>query len=207
MSRHFEPVDVVSSHVKGDSNEVEVHRWADAAEIPWRNGGGLTRELASSPGKDDFDWRISVADVTASGDFSTFVGVERTIIQVDGPDMTLTFGATNQKLVRYCPFVFDGEQAVSCQVPLGPTRDLNVMTRHACCRAAVEVIHLEPCSTWRAAGRRAQIFIPLDGPISVVGPDFRRLALGRFDLLRLPTHMSLQLRGSGPVARIEIQWV
>lgn len=175
--------------------------------MPWKNGGGLTRELASSPGTDTFDWRISVADVTASGDFSTFVGVERTIILIDGPEMTLTFGTTNHELVRYRPFVFDGERAVSCTVPLGPTRDLNVMTRLARCRAAVEVMDLDRSSVWRVSGRSAQIFIPLDGQITVVGKDCRQLVLGRFDLLQLRTDVSLELRGSGPVARIDIQKV
>lgn len=175
--------------------------------MPWKNGGGVTRELASSPGTDAFDWRISVADVTGSGDFSTFVGVERTIIQVDGPEMTLTLGTTSHRLVRYCPFVFDGERPVSCTVPLGPTRDLNVMTRRACCRAAVDVIHLQPSSMLRVSGRSGQILIPLAGQLSVIGTDWHRLTLGRFDLVRFPTDMSLELRGSGPVARVDIQQV
>ena len=78
--RHSDPV---SSETRPD-----VRRWADAVERPWRNGGGVTRELASSPeGVDDFDWRVSIAEVTASGDFSRFPGVDRTIVRL-GPELT-----------------------------------------------------------------------------------------------------------------------
>ena len=35
--------------------------------VPWKNGGGLTRDLAGdgTPGVDDWRWRISLADVSA----------------------------------------------------------------------------------------------------------------------------------------------
>ena len=40
--------------------------------IPWKNSGGITREIAASPrgaALDTFDWRISIADVEQSGAF------------------------------------------------------------------------------------------------------------------------------------------
>jgi environmental stress-induced protein Ves len=59
----------------------------------WKNGGGVTREIAVFPdgaGSDDFIWRISVADVTAGGPFSVFPGIDRYIAVIDGKGMTLT---------------------------------------------------------------------------------------------------------------------
>lgn len=38
----------------------------------WNNGAGFTLEIARSQGEADFDWRISMADVTTSGPFSFF---------------------------------------------------------------------------------------------------------------------------------------
>ena len=38
----------------------------DVAPVPWRNGGGLTRELLAWPAAQDWAIRISVADIIAS---------------------------------------------------------------------------------------------------------------------------------------------
>src|SRR5665647_2813187 len=61
-------------------------RFAELPVIPWRNGGGVTREVVASGGSDpqDFDWRISIADVSQSGPFSAFPGVDRVITLVEG---------------------------------------------------------------------------------------------------------------------------
>ncbi|MCZ0993430.1 HutD family protein [Streptomyces noursei] len=43
------------------------------AAVPWRNGGGLTREVAAHPpgaGWDAFAWRVSLAEVTRDGPYS-----------------------------------------------------------------------------------------------------------------------------------------
>lgn len=44
---------------------------------PWKNGGGVTREIAAQPpgaSLDGFAWRVSVADVAQPGPFSRFPG-------------------------------------------------------------------------------------------------------------------------------------
>ncbi len=59
--------------------------WCPAAgrvERPWKNGGGMTADVAASPpgaGMDGFDWRVSIARVEADGPFSVFPGVDRTM--------------------------------------------------------------------------------------------------------------------------------
>ena len=47
---------------------MEIIRFAELKPEPWRNGGGVTRELASHPkaasAQDGaWDWRVSIADV------------------------------------------------------------------------------------------------------------------------------------------------
>ena len=44
---------------------------SSAAPVPWKNGGGVTRELLRLPadGGDDWTLRISVADIAADGPF------------------------------------------------------------------------------------------------------------------------------------------
>ena len=50
---------------------------ADTPPQPWRNGGGVTRELLAWPAGGDWQVRVSVADIEADGPFSRFPGVER----------------------------------------------------------------------------------------------------------------------------------
>ena len=50
------------------------HRFdiAALAPVPWKNGGGSTREIACGPagaGMDGFDWRASIATIAAPGPF------------------------------------------------------------------------------------------------------------------------------------------
>ncbi|CAM5655899.1 hypothetical protein SSPIM334S_00286 [Streptomyces spiroverticillatus] len=41
-------------------------RAADRTAVPWKNGGGITREIAAWPqGAADFDWRVSTRRVAA----------------------------------------------------------------------------------------------------------------------------------------------
>jgi len=175
------------------------------APQPWKNGAGVTRELASASGAlGTFDWRISVADVDVSGEFSQFVGVDRIIVLVEGPAMTLTIDGVRRELDPFEPFAFDGGVAVSCEVPLGPTRDLNVMTTRGRCRAAVEVIDLRGSIVCELGRTGPHFFIPLAGQVSVSREGSDPVVLERFDLLRALGARPVTLRGKGPVARIEI---
>ena len=65
-------------------------RLSDAVASPWRNGGGVTRELAAWPaGSADWTWRISVAEVATSGPFSRFDGVQRWFAVLGGNGVSL----------------------------------------------------------------------------------------------------------------------
>ena len=54
--------------------------------MPWKNGGGVTSELARSPQADEFDWRLSVAEVATDGPFSQFPGIDRLLVLLSGAD-------------------------------------------------------------------------------------------------------------------------
>ena len=115
-----------------------MHRFslASAPRRPWKNGGGETRELAVAPpgaGLDDFDWRISCAQVAAGGPFSAFAGVDRSLALLDGAGLRLecSDGATHLLSADSAPLAFAGELAVSATLPGGPVGDFNLMTRRA----------------------------------------------------------------------------
>lgn len=101
--------------------------------MPWKNGGGTTRELVKVPASstiDDFDWRISFAALATSGPFSLFPDIDRTMIVTDGKGIELT--ARNERVVLRSsdePFSFPGEIPYHASLVDGPIADLNVMTR------------------------------------------------------------------------------
>jgi uncharacterized protein len=103
---------------------------AAVAPQPWRNGAGLTRELAAWPGAQDWAWRISVAEVSASGPFSDWPGVSRWFAVLAGAGLSLQVGGTSHLLdADSAPLAFDGASPCSCELRDGPTQDLNLMLR------------------------------------------------------------------------------
>ena len=100
---------------------------AARAWVPWRNGGGLTSEVAIGPngaGPDDFGWRISIARIDRDGPFSTFEGIDRTLMVLEGGPLVLG----GQTLGAGAKLSFDGEAAMSARIET-PALVLNVMTR------------------------------------------------------------------------------
>lgn len=119
-----------------------VVRVADVAPVPWRNGGGLTRELLAWPDPRDWLLRVSVADIHASGPFSAYPGVDRWFAVLDGGTVCLeTAGAGRTELTtsRAALHAFSGDALTHCTA-LGPTtRDFNIMARRSSIR-----LHQQP---------------------------------------------------------------
>jgi environmental stress-induced protein Ves len=106
----------------------QVVRFDDVAPQPWRNGGGVTRELLAWPNAADWQVRISVADITADGPFSSFPGVDRWFAVLMGEGVWL---GQPPRAVRGADDAvgFSGESAPDCRLIAGATRDLNLMLR------------------------------------------------------------------------------
>jgi environmental stress-induced protein Ves len=101
---------------------------AAVAAVPWRNGGGGTRELLAWPTPGDWQVRLSVADVAADGPFSNFAGSERWFAVLEGEGVTLRLdGASHVLRAASDPFRFDGAAPVHCSLLAGATRDFNLM--------------------------------------------------------------------------------
>src|SRR4051812_21150684 len=99
-----------------------------AAPQPWRNGGGVTRELLTWPGGNAWAVRMSVADIQADGPFSRFERIERWFAVLEGAGVDLRIGGGTQRLdPRTQALQFDGSAPVDCTLVDGPTRDFNLM--------------------------------------------------------------------------------
>ena len=114
--------------------------------MPWKNGGGLTREIVCQPpgaGLDAFDWRVSIAHIASDGPFSRFTGVDRVIALLEGAGVQLASGdgsVSHRLSTPWQPFAFAGEASIDSRLLGGPCDDFNVMTRRERCRASVTVL-------------------------------------------------------------------
>lgn len=103
------------------------------APQPWRNGGGITRELLVWPplhSAHAWHLRVSVADIEADGPFSPFPGVLRWFAVLRGAGVRLALPHGTETLAPHdTPVAFEGEDAPDCTLVDGPTRDLNFMAR------------------------------------------------------------------------------
>lgn len=119
--------------------------WDSLRAAPWKNGGGVTREIAAFPAGSDtsnFTWRVSVADIDAGGPFSTFPGIDRNLVLLSGKGMELVQddGKVYQLAQPLDIARFAGEAAISARLFDGPTRDLNVMVRRDQGSATVQAL-------------------------------------------------------------------
>ena len=99
----------------------------DLVEVPWKNGGGITRSIAKGVLKDMNVWTISRADVTENGPFSDFPEMVRILTVVSGGAMRLDAPTTSFDAKPWGPVRFDGGLKIYSHLADGPLTDLNLM--------------------------------------------------------------------------------
>ena len=112
---------------------MRIQRAAKRRSTPWKNGGGLTFEVASFPEGstlDTLDWRISLAEVRLAGAFSLFPGIDRKLALLDG---RLSLFISGRDVIELSPgsevVAFPGDIPASAQPLSSQVTDFNVMTR------------------------------------------------------------------------------
>lgn len=136
---------------------VRIVRLEDCPPKPWKNGGGLTHDLLAWPAPEDWQCRLSVAEVARAGPFSAYPGVQRWFAVVQGAGVRLAFGPREQRLtVESEPLVFDGGQPPGCELLGGPTLDLNLMVQQA--RGSGHVERALPGRPWASAAPLRGLF-------------------------------------------------
>jgi uncharacterized protein len=132
------------------SDGMHVHEYVveSLPDMPWKNGRGTTREIASWPAGSDpgsFCWRASIATIAASAPFSRFDGIDRTILLLAGPGVHLRSndGRIDHRLdTQWRPFSFAGDVDIECETLGGKSRDFNVMTRRNSHRSETHVLEV-----------------------------------------------------------------
>lgn len=165
--------------------------FAGLEPAPWKNGGGSTTEIAIAPVGatfDKFDWRISLATISANGPFSVFPGVDRTLALVGGAGLLLDIGDEGRfVLSEDDPIVeFGGESGVVATLTLGPTTDFNVMTARERCHHRLGRRVLSGASEFAPRGDVTILFLA-EGDSLSVSSDSERIGLVRYDAVIFDT--------------------
>ncbi|MFM0734957.1 HutD family protein [Paraburkholderia sediminicola] len=192
-------------------------RGADLVAAPWKNGGGVTREVAAFPqgaGLDAFVWRVSIADVAQAGPFSRFAGIDRTLVLLSGAGMLLdeTDGASTHAvntlaLIQPLDIAqFAGEAQIDARLVDGATRDFNLMV---CRGAAVGETEVWRGDTQRTVSADVVLLFCASGSVSLtLGGDTQPQVLEADDTLHIgtPNALSCTVKGAGALLAISIRY-
>jgi len=184
-------------------------RGADLVASPWKNGGGVTREIAAFPegaALDAFVWRVSVADVGQAGPFSRFAGIDRTLVLLSGAGMLLdeadgTDPVTHALREPLDIARFEGETAIDARLVDGATRDFNLMVRRGAATGQVDV--------WRDS-HHAQLDADVvllfcaEGELHVSTTGEKPITLGVNDTLRIDHARGLRCHTEGKGALLAV---
>jgi environmental stress-induced protein Ves len=183
-------------------------RFAGLAPTPWRNGGGITREIAVSTATDPEHgplWRLSVADVSASGDFSTFPEVDRVLMLCRGSDMAVRVDEREHVLQPWDMIRFPGEAHTSATLLDGRTVDLNVMTRRGAATAVVSTRQVSARHLVEPVPASTVLLVAVDGQLGCRGKRTGATRLGEFDTVIIEEHTeAVEIFSTGRVVHVEV---
>lgn len=112
--------------------------------MTWMNGRGRTAEIHVHPagaGLAAFDWRASLADVEVDGPFSSFAGIDRTLVLLEGRGIRLAGDGVDVALhAAFDTCEFSGDAAIRGTLIDGPVRDFNLMLRRDRMRGGITVV-------------------------------------------------------------------
>lgn len=114
---------------------------ADYTQMPWKNGKGVTVELARQEREGGLLWRLSMATVASDGLFSLFPGIDRNLTVLDGPGFRLVGAGIDLPCLPLSPVAFPGDvQVQAVQTNGQASTDFNVMTSRALPMPQVDVL-------------------------------------------------------------------
>ena len=148
-------------------------------KMPWKNGGGITHEYKIYPPScsvedNDFQWRVSVAEVKGSGEFSQFPLRERWLALWRGPTIEIVNQKDHEKyLLDETPWHFSGEEKLHYQQVIEPMAteetswDLGLIYNPVTIQSQMHKGILGAKSTLKASFDTELFFILNDSPVMV----------------------------------------
>ena len=167
---------------RGDPRRRKKLRWLrlhpeDYRQMPWKNGGGVTEEIALDPpggsweGPSRILWRISMAQVASSGPFSLFPGYDRLLAILDGVELELRVeGKEPERLSpREGVGSFPGDVPTEGVLLGPPCRDFNLVVDRARGEATLRFVSLDEEEILRSK-KSVGILFAVQGEVGGRGP-------------------------------------
>ncbi len=144
-------VSIVSAMLPGIAivHGMQILRRDDCPALPWKNGLGVSRVIASLPrgaGYETVVWQVSTTEIAADCPFSSLGGMDRRFMLLEGQGVELTcsdaaagFSQTHRVDTPFAPAEFRGDWNTGCRLIDGEVQVLNVMTRRGSSSAAIQV--------------------------------------------------------------------
>jgi environmental stress-induced protein Ves len=128
---------------------------------PWKNGGGVTVDIAEH----EDAWRFGRTPITVAGPFSDYSGFDRAQVLVAGSGLVLQMpdGEIDVR-TPLKPVVFAGETPIVSRLEAGPVEVVNLMGNRAKVRIDLQVLHAG-AAMGRSAG--THIIYAAQGPAAL----------------------------------------
>jgi uncharacterized protein len=151
---------------------LQLIRQSEMTEGPWRNGMGVSWEIAShkEPGAAEFSWRFAKARIDRDVPFSIYPGIDRVFMQISGNGLDLEFdgGHVLQVHESNVPHTFACDVPLNCKLLDGPCFDLNLFTARGVYEAQASVLKLNGMESIDLVGVEA-VFFALEGSVVLSG--------------------------------------
>jgi environmental stress-induced protein Ves len=141
-------------------------RPSDYRVMPWKDGGGHTTEIAIEPPgaslAEPFLWRVSSAQVEASGPFSRFPGRARLLTLLEGPGLILDIEGQGRLRLKHPGQVvaFAGDGAVAATLIQGPCVDFGVISDPGRVKVQLDWLNLGSDATMITLAPTTLLFAP-----------------------------------------------
>jgi uncharacterized protein len=113
---------------------------------PWKNGGGVTVDIALDNDTGGDVWRFSRTPITAAGPFSDYTGFDRLQVLVAGSGLVLQTPAGEIDVRQpFRPVRFAGETPIVSRLESGPVEVVNLMGDRS--RVGIDLAVLEAGQT------------------------------------------------------------
>jgi len=146
---------------------------ASYTAMPWRNGAGITHEIAREPAQGEaFSWRLSLASLEVNGPFSSYAGYQRCVALVAGRGFRLHIGSAHAQELRTRGnhVLFDGASATRCELLDGPCTDLSLIVREPGLIDHVSPLAVGAEEEVKSPAARTLVLFVLAGAITVQAP-------------------------------------
>ena len=124
----------------------------------WKNGGGITHEIAIKSDASRILWRLSVAEVGSDGPFSYFEGLSRVLTVIEGAGLLLVGQGKTFHADLFRPVAFSGSLPITGVLNDGPIRDFNLIYNSDLIEGRVDVLKGGELSTFAKPNQTHALF-------------------------------------------------